>query len=689
MAQRQLFGGQLDQNDRLTSVGNGYAIEWVSDSYLAVYRYGIPYKKTEIRAAIDRRRLVVELVLEGGVTKSRLAEALDVSRQSIDTWIATFKKSGFEGLVNSYKGGRKKGRKENSEKLPRGNKARQLEEERRLERVALEKQQLVIDFESRESGDERDEADVFNESYEFQENRYAGGFLYWGMFQHVFGFMQLCESYLGRYATAVYLFAMMLVHDIGSVEQLKTIFKREFGKLIGVRQLFSKPIMWRVIHGACALQASKSFIEGFFKRQARNGLVALYWLYIDGHFIPYYGSERIHKGFYTQRDQMMPGQTEMFVHDCHGKVVYFEIQEGKGDIKEMMRRMSDKWSEYIGDTSPLIVVDREGWGVEHFLSMDGYRFVTWEKFSKPEETALISEKDFGPVFHVNGKDYQAYEDSKEYKDEKGNSIELRRIVIWNKSTGRRVVCVAQDEEEDTITLARAMLGRWGCSENSFKHMGNRFNMHYNPVVDASKESENQDVANSEHKKLKDELGRLKRRRKKCERELGRLPITTNKDGSLRKSKKRERLLQELEGLHEKVSVTGKKLKDCPEKVVLDNVSPGESFKVLETEGKNLWDLAQSLVWNSRKKLIGIFKEFLPNPRDVIPVLEAITSCRGWVKSTREAIQVRLEPLDTPRYQAAQIQLCRALNEKQIRLNNGKLLLYDVGPEPKSVKKNGR
>jgi transposase len=689
MAQRKFFKAQRDENDGRISVGNGYAIEWVSNKHLVVYRYGVPYKKTEIRAAIDRRRLVVELVLEGGVTKSILAEALDVSRQSIDTWIETFKNAGFEGLVNSYKGGRESGRKENSEKLPRGNKARQLEEGRRRKREALEKRQLIINFESKQSGNEKKQADVFNESHEFQESRYAGGFLYWGIFQHVFDFMGLCESYLGRYAVIIYLFAMMLVHDIGSVEQLKTVFKREFGRLIGVKQLFSKPIIWKMIHGACALQASKSFIEAFFKRQAINGLVALYWLYIDGHFIPYYGEERIHKGFYTQRDQMMPGQTEMFVHDCHGQIVYFEIQEGKGDIKEMMRRMSDKWSSYIGDIAPLIIVDREVWGVEHFISMDGYRFVTWEKHSKPEEINSIPDKDFGDVFDVNEKGYQAYEDKKEYKDNKGNGIELRRIVIWNKTTGRRVVCVAQDEKEETITLARAMLGRWGCSENSFKHMGDRLNMHYNPVVDASKESENQDILNPEYKRLKAELSQLKKKLTKCERKLGQLPITINKDGSVRKSKKREKLLKEQATIQGTISGLEKKLKDCPEKVTLDYVRPGESFKVLETEGKNLWDLAETLVWNSRKKLIRMFKEFLPNPRDLIPALDAITSCRGWVKSTRETIQVRLEPLETPRYHAAQIQLCRTLNEKKIRLSNGKRIFYDVGHAPNSVQKIGR
>ncbi len=686
MVQEQLFQSRMDIPGRI-SVGNGYAIEWVTDEIIIVYRAGVVLKKTQIKAQIDRRRLVVELVLEAGVTKSRLAKALNVSRQSIDNWVATFKKTGFEGLVNSYKGGRRAGRKDNADRLPTGNKARLLEKQRRAKRERLQKQQLLIDFEADEIGDETDQADIFNESYDFQENRYAGGFLYWGIFQHFFGFMQLCGSFLGRDSVVIYVFTMMLVHGIESVEQLKTVFKREFGKLIGVKQLFSKNILWAKIHFVCRLRVSKSLIEGYFKRQARKSLVALYWLYIDGHFIPYYGKERIHKGFYTQRDQMMPGQTEMFVHDCHGQIVYFELQEGKGDIKQLMRTMSEKWSAYLSDKAPLVIADRECWGVSHFISMKGYRFVTWEKYSKEKELSSISDKDFGDVFEVNDKQYQVYEDKKTYSDDKSNSIKLRRIVIWNKSSGKRSACVTPlDEKEDAITLASAMLGRWGCSENAFKHMGNRCNMHYNPVLDASKESQEQEVANPEYKKLEKQLKELKKKLTKCERHLGRLPITINKNGSLRKSRRRENLQRERDELKEKILEVARMLKGCSERVKLSELKAGERFKELDTEGKNLWDLSQSLVWNSRKKLIEILRQFLPNSRDLIPVLEAITKCRGWIRSTRESVEVRLEPLETPRFRAAQIQLCRALNEKQIRLQNGKRLLYDVGFDTKKCPK---
>ena len=710
MDQQPLFPGQNDKNDKRISIGNGFAIEWVTARMITVYRYGIPCKYVEIKADIDKRRLVVELVVEGGVTKSKIAEALNVSRQSIDNWIDSFKKAGFEGLVNSYKGSRRKGRADNFEKLPIGNKARQLEDERRLEREARHKQQLTIDllihkreaedkikeieeFRSNASAEDLnandkkiDIPDMFKDTYDFRENRHAGSFLYWAIFQHYFNFMEQCGSIYGRYSILIYLFAMMLINKIGSVEQLKTIYKREFGNLIGIKQLFCIPTIWKIIHYVCKLQRSGLLIKGFFKYQAKNGLVSLYWLYIDGHFIPYYGKESVHKGFYTQRDQMMPGQTEMFVNDCHGRIVYFEIQEGKGDLKEMMRRMSNQWSAYMGNTHPLIIADRESWGVEHFLSMKGYRFVTWEKFSTKEELYSISDDDFGTVFYANNKEYQAYEDKKTYSDNRNNSIELRRIVIWNKAAGKRVACVTQDEQEDTTTIAGAMLGRWGCSENAFKHMGERFEMHYNPVIDASDESKNQTIANPEINRLQKIIAQLKKGLSKIERDLGRLPLTTKKDGSLRRSKRREKFQKKQVELKEELTEAEKELKICPARVNLEDVKHGKTFKELDTEGKNLWDLAESLVWNSRKKLIQILKEYLPNQRDLIPVLEAVTKSRGWIKSTKEVIEVRLEPLETGRFKAAQIQLCRALNEKEIRLSNGKRLLYDVGQEPENVQK---
>lgn len=76
----------------------------------------------------------------------------------------------------------------------------------------------------------------------------------------------------------------------------------------------------------------------------------------------------------------------------------------------------------------------------------------------------------------------------------------------------------------------------------------------------------------------------------------------------------------------------------------------------------------------------------PDERDLLPVLDAITSSRGWIKSTKESLIVRLEPLEVARFKDAQVQLCRKMNNEKIKLPNGKLLQFDVGSDPYSVQK---
>ncbi len=69
-------------------------------------------------------------------------------------------------------------------------------------------------------------ANLFEDSYDFRENRYAGSFVYWAIFQHVFNLMGLCDTILRHYSIVIYLFAMMLINDIASIEQLKTVLIR-------------------------------------------------------------------------------------------------------------------------------------------------------------------------------------------------------------------------------------------------------------------------------------------------------------------------------------------------------------------------------------------------------------------------------------------------------------------------------
>ena len=269
--------------------------------------------------------------------------------------------------------------------------------------------------------------------------------------------MSLIYTSYGKYSTVFYLFFMMHVNKIGSVEQLKTIFKNEFGRLIGLKKLPNLPALRSLLHEIVSINISKTVVCDYFKSQIHKGIISLWYLFIDGHFIPYTGKEKVHKNFHTQTGEMEPGQNELFIHDIEGRIVYFDIQEGKGDMLSMIIEKSKEYAPYIGNIPPLFIADKEIWGVEKFLLLADCRFVTWEKNTDAEKINKLPDSVFSSPFKVNGIVYQVYETKETYKNIHGQNISLRRLVIWNHQSCRRSVAVSNDSYEDSVSLAYAML----------------------------------------------------------------------------------------------------------------------------------------------------------------------------------------------------------------------------------------
>lgn len=667
-------------------IGNNYSLVFLTKGNVALYRAGIFQKEVNIYEQFDKRLFVIDLIERHGVTKSKLAGVLEISRTTVDVWIDLFKDGGQKALINSTKKnvGRKKGIDGPKEIVrPEGNKHLMVEkvrEDREAEETEkyqqLEKKLLSIDFGQEKTFKDKDTVH-FNDEFE-ECSRYAGSFIYWSLFQANNDIMSLIFTGYKKYSTVFYLFLMMHVNKIGSIEQLKTIFKNEFGRIIGLKQLPSLPQIRSFLHEIVSMKISPTISMDYFKHQIHKGLVGLWYLFIDGHFIPYTGKEKVHKNFHTQTGEMEPGQNELFIHDIEGRIVYFDIQEGKGDMLNMIIEKSKEYAPYLGNIPPLFVADKEIWGVERFLLLSGCRFITWEKNTDTQETKNLPDSIFSSPFKVNGIVYQVYETKKTYRSIQGKSVDLRRIVLWNHQSNTRNVAVSNDSYEDAVSLSYAMLNRWGKSENGFKHLGDRTNMHYNPLIEIEKLSENQQITNPQYYKLQNQLKQLKKEIDKTERQLGRKKIQTNGDGSIRKSNtrndlqlKRDRLLVELEQIKTEY-------KSCPERISLLEQEDIKKYKVIETEGKRIWDFAEVIFWNTRKKLIAMLKEYLPDARDLIPVLEAITKCTGSIKSTKNTIVIKLEPLERPKYRQAQIQFCRRLNEMEAKLDNGKKIIFDVG-----------
>ena len=110
-------------------------------------------------------------------------------------------------------------------------------------------------------------------------------------------------------------------------------------------------------------------------------------------------------------------------------------------------------------------------------------------------------------------------------------------------------------------------------------------------------------------KLEKKLSKLKSQLSKTERKIGQKPITLKKDSTLRKNKSRDDLLAEQKKLQSQIQEIKAELEKCPHRVDSSSIEGKRQFKVIETEGKNLWDISETIMWNSRKYLSKLLEEY--------------------------------------------------------------------------------
>ena len=247
----------------------------------------------------------------------------------------------------------------------------------------------------------------------------------------------------------------------------------------------------------------------------------------------------MHQAFNTQRGMMVPGRNNIVACDSSGRVVDFEIQEGKGDIRSYLISLGVKWKAEVAP-GPVMVFDREGYGGNFFheMTLAEVGFVTWDKNIDTNKLKALDKELFTEEFKFNGKVYRVFEGEKEFVWDVDNdkSETLRLIYIWNVSSNRRTCALSNVSADmmDTEQCAMAILNRWGASENTFKHIGDKHPLNYQPGYSFT-ESQNQEIANPEVKEVKTKASRMKAKLASLYKKLSKSKEVLNKDGSTRKN----------------------------------------------------------------------------------------------------------------------------------------------------------
>lgn len=659
-----------------------------------LYRHGTLIKEADLADKAAKRIFVVEAV-ELGAKQSHLAKALGISRQTIHNYREIKKHFGLEGLVHGYtleaSKSRRKQREIHQEQRFGGNKAQQVADIRRKQREEAPKQ-LRFNFSFPEgdasAGMEPGEQ-PFSEEHGWEFSRYAGVFAYLFPMIGEWKWLQLVMGYFGSKYKIFMAFVLMAAANVRSIEQLKNIRGREAGVVLGLGRLPSRPKIWEWFYRAAREGHSVQMVRDYFRCQIRAGLVATWLWFTDGHLLPYTGKESVRSGYHTQRRMPMPGQTNLVTCDASGRVVDFEIEEGKGDLRARILELGRKWADEVPQ-GPVMVFDREGHGTEFFSSLieAGIAFVTWEKHADKNKLSALEEDRFDKHFEFNGKQYSVLEGekscshAKEGSEDRPHSFKLRRIYLWNRTSNRRACGLAWDGDRGMSTedCARAILSRWGASENGFKHIKERHPLHYHPGFKLV-ESERQEIANPAVKKQQGLINRLKKALSKLYEKLSKAREVLNKDGSVRRNSVREQLKKQIAEREAELAQLKEKKQLLPDKVEVSSLQDYRSFQRIDNEGKRLFDFVTCSVWNARKQMVDWLLPFFNQDNECVDLFYAITACHGWVKSTADEVIVRLEPLQQPKRRSAQEQLCRKLTSLAVQTPTGKYLTIEVGDSP--------
>ncbi|MCD4815436.1 MAG: hypothetical protein K8R06_03425 [Methanosarcinales archaeon] len=467
--------------------------------------------------------------------------------------------------------------------------------------------------------------------------------------------------------------------NIPSIEALKLVNPSDLGICMGMNQSPEKETIRAHLTSMAEHYLSSELIDQFARVLLNRNFIDPEVFFIDGHFLPYYGLNVIAKGYFTVRRLAMRGNELYAITDLQGRPLFFITESNEIDFRPIISRSASKLIEY-GIDRPILVFDRGGYGVHFFKELDKTaEFVTWAKYVGEKSLAGIPDSAFTVGMRFTDHKYLIAEQTRTVKESvqtakregrlEPTSIELRMVVLENVETGKRIAIYTNINNKDKplSDIAYYMLNRWGDSENIFKEMMARFNLNYHPGYDV-KELENQPlVDNPDITLIKKAIRILHKEIKELEKEI----LLTEAKQKQRPDKRRLLKIANCKTsiAEKKTDIIGfeDKLSELPEKVSIMDLLKGKPMSRCDLEKKKLYDLMQFIAYNSRERLVELFRDCYDDHRDVKPVLDMITSRAGYIKMFGETLIVVLDWIENKKHRKAAIQFCRLLNQKGIRM----------------------
>jgi hypothetical protein len=199
------------------------------------------------------------------------------------------------------------------------------------------------------------------------------------------------------------------VFGFRSLEDFKRAYAEEFGVLMGRAVSPSLFTLRRFVQQFRESGKGEALIEEFALTYLKSGLAAWGVMYLDGHFLPYYGMYAISKGWHGVRQMPMKGSYNFLAVDERFAPWLFLVRSSTEDLLQKIPEMIEQ-AKRIGAQAGvsqerldqlIVVFDREGYSAELYRYLEGKDqgagkrralFISWAKYSDKWVNDLAAEQ---------------------------------------------------------------------------------------------------------------------------------------------------------------------------------------------------------------------------------------------------------------------------------------------------------
>jgi transposase len=535
-------------------------------------------------------------------------------------------------------------------------------------------------------------------------NAYAGGLLFVPLMEQ-YSFIPTLKRVIDIVTYEGYSFEELCttlfyldVFGFRSLEDFKRVYPEEFGLLIGRSTSPSLFTLRRFLHKVRELNKSEELIDEFALMYLNSGIAQWGVLYIDGHFLPYYGIYPITKGWHGVRKIPMKGSYNFIGVDARFTPWIFLVRSSSEDLLEKIPEILEKAKRIgrdIGLSEQLVndlilVFDREGYSAELYRFIDGRDrkdkkrraiFISWAKYSDKWVNDIVEDrldKSVEVKYEIQGSKEIKYFQTKRTMSKYGV---IRAVVIQSGRIKKRSVIYtnAKDNEIDAEKIIELLCRRWG-EENLIKELLLKHLINYSPGYVFEELEEQPMMENPEIKQLKKEKAGKATKLHKLKLQLADWILKQPDKAAFEDLKKTKiQLLADIAKADNEILLLNQQIDKTPTKIRFDQVNDGEKLLQLNYEKKRFLDCIKVFAYNMEKKMCGLLLNYYDKQKELLPALSMIVGRGGHVKLEAGELKVQLRRFINSEIDYAARHICEDLNRMNpVTLDKHKLpIRYEV------------